>query len=192
LKWAAAVLVAGAALASAGCATMTVSSHIQRGLDVAPYRTFDWGPTDTLPASDPRLTKDAFFRDHVEGAIEKALAGKGYERTVAQWPDVLIHYHANIAERVDVGTLDRGANYCYGEVCGAKVFSYESGTLVVDIVDAHTNRLIWRGWAQQSIDDELTNHDKMSKRIDEAVTRMLDQFPSRGAALPPVRTDEGR
>ncbi len=42
------------ALALAGCATMNVSSHVERGVNFAQYRTFDWGPADALPTGDPR------------------------------------------------------------------------------------------------------------------------------------------
>jgi hypothetical protein len=43
-----------AALVLAGCAsTMTVSSHVQYGIDIANYRTYTWGPADALPTGDP-------------------------------------------------------------------------------------------------------------------------------------------
>jgi len=57
-----------AALAVTSCATtMTVSSHIERGLDFSQYRTYDWGPADALPTGDPRLDKNPFFKDQVAG-----------------------------------------------------------------------------------------------------------------------------
>ena len=43
-------------VAVAGCASMNVSSHVQRGLDINRYHTYDWGPADALPAGDPRLS----------------------------------------------------------------------------------------------------------------------------------------
>ena len=69
------------ALGLVGCATMSVSSHVERGLDLAQYRTYDWGPADALPTGDPRLDKNPFFQDHVQGAVEKQLAAKGFERS---------------------------------------------------------------------------------------------------------------
>jgi len=72
----AAVMVA--AFLAASCATtMTVSSHVERGLDFAKYRTYEWGPADALPTGDPRLDGNPFFKDHVQGAVEKQLAGRG-------------------------------------------------------------------------------------------------------------------
>lgn len=166
------------AIAAAGCATtMTVSSHVESGLDVSHYRTYDWGPADALPTGDPRLDKSPFFQDHMQGAVEKALAGKGFERAASAGPDLLIHYHANIARRFDVNTVDRRYGYCSNNGCGTGVSEYEAGTLVLDIVDARTNRVIWRGWAQDSIERALGDPDRMAEQIDEAVSRMMVMFP---------------
>lgn len=161
-----------------GCATtMTISSHVERGLDMSRYRTYDWGPADALPTGDPRLDKSPFFQDHMQGAVEKAFARKGVERVVSADPDLLVHYHANIARRFDVNTVDRRFGYCSGSGCGTGVSEYEAGTLVLDIVDARTNRVIWRGWAQDSIERALNDPDRMAEQIDEAVTRMMAMFP---------------
>lgn len=173
-----ALAAAIAVLAVAGCATrMTVSSHAVPGLDVARYRTYDWGPADALPTGDPRLDKDPFFQDHVQGAVEKELAAKGFEQSTRGTPDLLIHYHANISQRIDADRTDREHGYCYGDDCRSGVIQYEAGTLVLDIVDTRTNKVIWRGWAQDSVEDVLDNRDRMERKINEAVSRMLARFP---------------
>ena len=160
-----------------GCATMTVSSHVERGLDVSRYRTYDWGPADALPASDPRLERDPFFQDHLRGAVEKAMGGRGFEWSTAAGPDLLVHYHANITDRLDVDRLDAQQGYCRVEGCGVSTVPYEAGTLVIDVVDARTNRLIWRGWAQDAVGEMLTDQDTMARQIDEAIARMFEEFP---------------
>lgn len=161
--------------AMAACAPMTVSSHVERGLDLTRYHTYEWGTADALPIGDPRLEKNAFFRDHLEGAVEKQLARRGLEHSATR-PDLLIHYHASIDHRLDIGRTV-GAGYCATDNCdGPDIVGFEAGTVILDFIDATTNRLIWRGWAQHAIDDELENSDRMARRIDEAVTRMLARF----------------
>ncbi len=173
------VVLAVTAMAS-GCApTMSVSSHVDRSLDFAQYRTFDWGPADALPTGDPRLDQDPFFKDHVQGAVERGLAGRGMELISAGSPDLLIHYHANITERIDVNKADRAYGYCQGADCPPESIWYEAGTLVLDFMDAHSNKLIWRGWAQKSVEDMLRDKDKMADTIDRAVSEMLRQLPPR-------------
>jgi hypothetical protein len=174
------ITVIASAAMLAGCATLGVGSHTDRGLVWSKYKTFEWGPADALPAGDPRLDKDPFFQDHVEGAIEKAMATHGFARSRgAERPDVLIHYHANVTERLDVDQIDRGFGYCSTADCEPRLARYEAGTLVVDIVDAASNVLIWRGWAQGSLGGVLGNRDRLRDRIDESVRQMFATLPQR-------------
>jgi Domain of unknown function (DUF4136) len=170
--------VAISVLAAAGCATtMNVSSHVERGIDFARYRTYDWGPADLLPTGDPRLDRNPFFQDHVQGAVEKQLAARGFAIARSGTPDLLIHYHATINQRIDVDQLDHEYGYCYDDGCRAGVVEHEAGTLVLDIVDTRTNRVVWRGWAQDSVEGVLSNEVRMAQKINEGVTRMLARLP---------------
>jgi hypothetical protein len=170
--------LAAIGIASGCAATMSVSSHVDRSLNFAQYRTFDWGPADALPTGDPRLDQDPFFKDHVQGAVERGLAARGMELTsTTGTPDLLIHYHANISERIDVDKADRVYGYCRNADCPPESVWYEAGTLVLDFMDADTNRLVWRGWAQNSVEDMLKDREKMARTIDQAITEMLRQLP---------------
>jgi hypothetical protein len=173
-------LLAGSLFTGACAATMTVSSHVEQGLDFSRYRSFDWGPADALPTGDPRLDKDPFFKDHVQGAVEKQLAARGLTLATGGAPDVLIHYHANIRERIEVNRIDQAYGYCGGANCPPETSTHEAGTLVLDFIDARSKKLIWRGWAQNSVEDLLHDQDKMAEAIDEAVTKMLQRLPPSG------------
>ena len=171
------------ALTTAGCATMTVSAHIERGVSFTEYVTYDWGKPDNLPAGDPRLDNNAFFNDYLQGAIEKKMAAMGYERAAGANADVLIHYHASVHQKLDVYESDRPYGYCYGSECQDRVVEYEQGTLVIDMVDARTNKLIWRGWAQDTMTGVIDNQQRLEKQVGEGVARMMQLLPHGGAAL---------
>jgi hypothetical protein len=130
-----------------------------------------------LPTGDPRLDRDPFFKDHVQGAVERGLGARGLELASSGTPDLLIHYHANISERVDVNRADQPHGYCGAGDCPPETVRYEAGTLVLDFIDARTNKLVWRGWARNSVEDMLRNRDRMAKTIDRAVAEMLRQLP---------------
>lgn len=171
-------LVTAWALAATGCATtMTVSSHMERGLDLSTYRTFDWGPADALPPGDARLDENPLFKDHVQGAVEKGLAARGIGLVASGSPDLLIHYHANIATRISLNRADCAYGHWILGECPHERVEYEAGTLVLDIVDARSSRLIWRGWAQNAVGDMLHDPDRMAGTIEEAVARMLRRLP---------------
>jgi hypothetical protein len=108
----------------------------------------------------------------MQGAVEKALAAR-LERAVPGGADLLIHYHASVTTRLNVNGVDER----YGSQ--PQVTEYEAGTLVVDLVDARTNRVVWRGFARDTVtlEDVLNDRDRMTQRINEAVTRMFKELP---------------
>jgi hypothetical protein len=176
------LFTAMAALATAGCATMLVSSHIERDATFADYVTYDWGPPDNLPVGDPRLDNNPFFNDYLQGAIEKKMAAKGFERAVTGTPDLLVHYHASVHQKLDVYEVDSRYGYCYGN-CQPQVVDYELGTLIIDIVDTKTSKVIWRGWAQDTMNGVIDDQDRLEKQVGEGVTKMMMLLPRGGAAL---------
>ena len=168
------VATTAAALALAACATMNVNSVTARGADIRQYRTYDWAPLDQLSTGDPRLDNNTFFIDPLRAAVEKGLAAKGLQKATAGGAALTIHYHASVAQRIDLSNADPiYALNCKG--CGPSV--YEEGSLVLDFVDARTDTLVWRGWAEGSIDGVINRQALMEETIDRAVARILDEFP---------------
>lgn len=178
-RWVCAGLVVGV-LGLGACAPVRVSSHVDTRTDFSRFKTFDWGPADALPAGDARLDANGFFKDHMLGAVERQMVLKGYEHAgESTMPDVRIHFHAVIRVRMNVGALDVRRGFCSGAGCGAGVNEFEEGTLIVDVIDARTNQLVWRGWAQDSVGNTLENHDKLAKRIDQSVKGLMAALPGR-------------
>ncbi|MEO8677630.1 MAG: DUF4136 domain-containing protein [Vicinamibacterales bacterium] len=170
-------LVPALALAACAPATMSVSSHVDPSANFTAYKTFSWGPADALPTGDPRLDANPQFKDQFQGAVERELSRKGLTQVTTGKPDLLIHYHANISERLNVTGIDRPYGYCIGQECSADVTTYEAGTLVLDVVDAKTNKLIWRGWSQDPVQKMLDSPDEMTRQINKAVPQMMKQYP---------------
>jgi hypothetical protein len=165
------------AFALTACATaMTVSSHVDRSADFSTYRTYDWGPADALPTGDPRLDADPFFKDQLQGEVDRQLALRGTSAAASDNADLLIHYHAHISQRLDVRGADASFGYTYDN--GSEVYEYEAGTIVLDVVDARTQKVVWRGWAQDAVAGMLRNDDTLAKKVREAVTRMFADMPA--------------
>ncbi len=69
---------------------------------------------------------------------------------------------------------------------------YLQATLVVDVVDARTNQLIWRGWANKSLGHEPEPEPKrIQKYASEAVEKILAKFPRESAVVAPLVTPGG-
>lgn len=174
LRW---PVIALFGLTLSACATMSVSSHVAPGLDFTRYHSWLWVPADPLPASDARLD-NSLFKDQFQGAVERELAKRGLALTGdAEAPDLRVHYHANVAPHISVNSADQTVGACYDEDCAVRVLEHEVGTIVLDVVDARTNRLIWRGWAQTSVEGVLDNPRRLEERIQKAVAGMFARFP---------------
>lgn len=171
------IATAAAALILAGCATRIVSSHVDRGTDFTQYRTYDWGPADAFPTGDARLDNNEFFRDYFQGAIDKELATRRLELT-SRHPDLLIHTHTNVSRRLQVETIVRESPFCRGGGCGPEVIESEVGTLMIDIVDARTKKLVWRAWSRDDLSGVINDQQRLRRAVTEAVAEMMTRFPA--------------
>jgi hypothetical protein len=175
LRFASILVVTWATLALAGCATMRVGSFVERGTSFTGYRTYVWAPDAQLTTGDPRLDNNEFFQTRLRAAVEKGLGARGLEKAESGQADVILHYHASVTQKVDAGGVDEKYGYC--EDCSPSVF--DAGTLTLDVVDARTNKLSWRGWAESTFDGLVDNQQWLERRIDESVGRILRTFPVR-------------
>jgi hypothetical protein len=165
--------IALAALAASACAPMRVNAFVERTTNFTTFRTYAWAPADQLATGDPRLDNNEFFQERVKTAVEKGLDARGLEKTTSGTADVVLHYHASVTQRVDANGVDERYGYC--EDC--RPFVFDAGTLTLDVVDARTNRLVWRGWAERSFDGIVDNQQWLERQVDEAVDRILRKYP---------------
>jgi hypothetical protein len=175
LRFASILAVAWATLALASCATMRVGSFVERGTNFTVYRTYAWASDAQLNTGDPRLDNNEFFQARLQAAVEKGLSTRALDKAESGQPDFVLHYHASVTQQVDAGGADEKYGYC--EDCRPSVF--DAGTLTLDVVDARTNRLVWRGWAESTFDGVIDNQEWLERRIDEGVIRILQTFPVR-------------
>lgn len=175
-RWARVGGLALVALAAAACAApLRVNAYAERGANVATYRTFAFAPVETVATGDARLDSNPFFNEHVQTAVTRGLTAKGYARDDTGTPDVVVHFHVSVAQNVDVVDLDRRAGYCADNDC--RPFVYDAGTLLMDLVDAKTKKLAWRGWAETNLEGVVDNQTWLDQRVDAAVERIVAQLP---------------
>lgn len=169
-------LAAGAAslVAAMGCAPIAVSSFTERNVRVETYDTFAWAAVDTGVPGDPRLDNNPFFHDYLRGAIDRHLISRGYEPTVLT-PDVYVHYHASTRQKISITghqpSPDRRGDRA--------VEIYDEGTIVIDLMDARSGSLVWRGAAQSGLAGVVDDQRRMEDTIERVVSRILARLPRR-------------
>jgi hypothetical protein len=164
----------GALLLTAGCASMNVNSYVERGYTLNRFHTYAWSPAPAAATGDPRLDSNPFFDEQLRAEVEVQLAMHGFERT-AGIPDLLVHYHVNMTQRIETKDLDEQYGSCAKGKCRADV--YDSGTILIDLVEPHNNKVVWRGWAEGAMDGVIDNQAWMEATINKAVTRIFGQMP---------------
>jgi hypothetical protein len=169
-QWAGVTIVT---LLASGCA-MSVSSFTKTGADFTQYRTYDWAADRPFETGDPRLDNNPFFLERLRAAVEKELAAKGMERATAGEPALRVHYHASVTQQLDLSNVDREQR---SECESCEPYVYDEGSLVIDLVDTRTNTLVWRGWAEGSIDGIVERQDRMEETVDRAVARIFESLP---------------
>lgn len=150
-----------------GCATYpsvpVAGASYQTGADFSSYRTFDFV---TVPAGAERYAASlAYFG--IDGVLDRNLSSAGLARSIGGAPDLLVAYYQG-GRQVDV------AAWGYRTAGNPVVdpIDVPSSCLVVDMVDASTKVLVWRGIAT----DALVS----PQSVDPAVRQMLQGWPPRG------------
>lgn len=146
-------------------------------VDFARYSSFTFDDPDDQPVGDPRLENNTLFEARVHAAIALELALRGVTRE-AEGPALVVHHHASVRDRVEVYEADRAAGYGVPEWGqGTQVMQYEEGTFIVDVADAETRDLLWRGWARLDIGRAMSDPRTMAEAIDEAIVGMFERYP---------------
>lgn len=167
-------IVATAALVTGACAPVRVNASLERGMDFTKYKSYAWATGQDFQTGDPRLDNNEFFQDRIRRSGDTALSEHGFEKVSANRADLVVHYHASVKQTIDVNELDRRYGYC--QECRSSV--YDAGTITLDLVDAHTKKLVWRGWSEGSLDG-IDNQKLIEERVDDAVRRILQKLPPR-------------
>jgi hypothetical protein len=145
-----------------------------RNTDFRQYRTYSW---EGIQTRDPLLV------DRIKAAVNADLETKGW-RLVETGGDVAVMAMETTQDHQTLNTFYDGFGGGwrwrgfggFGEST-TTVETYKVGTLVVDLFDAHTKKLIWRGSSSDSLSSKS---DKNIKNLDKEVHTMFSHFPPGG------------
>ncbi len=155
----------------AACSSVSTNYDYDMSYDFSKLRTYRWADIPSRSDADPLVVQ------RVGTAVEAELRAKGYAQAEGT-PDFLVATYVGRRTRIQV--TDWGYGYgpwgrWYGGG-GLDVYEYEEGTLIVDIVDNRSRKLVWRGTAVRTIDPQATPEEK-TEHINEAVARIFESFP---------------
>jgi hypothetical protein len=160
-----------AVLSAAASFAQQVKTDYDRNANFSQYKTYSWQKVQT---------QDPLWVDRIKDAVNAALTAKGL-RSVESGGDVAIVAIEATQDQRTLNTFYDGLGGGwrwrgfggFGEAT-TTVDTYKVGTLVVDLFDAHTKTLIWRGSSSDTLSDKS---DKNIKNLNKGAEKMFDHFP---------------
>lgn len=164
----------GMAALFAGCSSVKLGNDYDPAADFARYDSFDWLD------NRPEVTGDANAAGALDARLRRAVGSELVSKGMvldSENPGLLVIYHVGEDDEIDAGRW----GYRYEDVGKGwggdiDVRAYRAGTLVVDLIDAATKRLIWRASAE-GVFREKDAPESAESRMSEAVHRMLQLYP---------------
>jgi hypothetical protein len=164
------------------CSGIKVSQDYEAGYDFAKLKTYAWKPNDN---KEYGIDDNDLVDQRIRTAIEINLSAMQYRQIDSGTPDFYISYHLTIEQIIhssNVGggfSVGRSSGGRYGSIgvgTGTQVQTYDQGTLLIDVTDGSSNKLIWRGISTQSV-SEHSDPEKITQSVNETVEKTLLQFP---------------
>ncbi|HEX3685596.1 MAG TPA: DUF4136 domain-containing protein [Bryobacteraceae bacterium] len=157
-------------VASALIVLATVKTDYSHSANFAQYKTYSWIKVSV---------EDPLWEDRVTRAVDTQLAAKGWSK-VPDGGDAAVAAYGSTRKQKTLQTWYDGFGggwFWHGFGDGMATTTVEEtpvGTLMVDIFDSSTKKLIWRGTASDTLSGKP---DKDEKKLDKAVADMFKNFP---------------
>src|SRR6187399_328936 len=174
------LFIVGAALLTACESTLKVTHDYDKSVNFSGYKTYGFYDFKTS-GSVSQLNADRIIN-----AIKAELSRKGLKETGSN-PDLLVNAMTILKDKQEVTATTNyygygGAYRPYGYYGGAgasgyttyNTYEYKDGSLIIDIVDTKTNKMIWEGIGNKDIDHAPKNPEEA---INKAVAAIMANFP---------------
>ena len=145
----------------------TVSVNYNQSQSFTQYHTYAWGSNNTNQIQNSILAQVA------QQDINTALQGKGLQKVQEdQKPDLLLTASGGMKQQTSYTAMGmRGFGGGMGSITPQQNVI---GTMIVDLFDAKTQSLVWRGIAQDTLSN---NGNKNQQTVQKGVQKMFKQWP---------------
>ncbi len=176
------ILLALITIAIAACTGIPVSQDFEQGFDYSGFKTFAWQANDN---NEWGLTNNGLVDRRIRSAIVNTLTANHFTLKDSNEPDFLISYNlvveqrissSNLSGGVSMGRSSRGRAGSISMSTGSQIRTYDRGTLIIDVTDVNSNKLVWRGISSQALPN-LSDPQRLTSQINETVEAILKQFP---------------
>jgi hypothetical protein len=139
-----------------------VKTDYSHSVDFGQYKTYSW----------IKVKADPLWEDRIMQAVDRELSSKGWTK-VATGGDAAVAAFSSTREQPTFGPSWYWTGFGDG-VATTTVENTPIGTLVVDLFDGGTKKLIWRGTATEALSGKP---EKDEKKLEKEIEAMFKHFP---------------
>ena len=167
-------------LVTAASARDKISVSYAKGFNFSQYKTYAWAEHGAV--AHPLLAAD------IVGAIDQELQARGLQKVTSN-PDLIIQIYGSLdtdmtmysndplyAGSGGIPPFDPGmTGPAFVGFYGNTSVTVHKGEMIVDLIDAKTKKLVWRGMATESV----SSHDaeKLIDEVNGAISKMFKEYP---------------
>jgi Domain of unknown function (DUF4136) len=154
-------------IASAVAIGQQVSVNYNHGQSFSQYHTYAWASNNANQIQNSILAQVA------QQDIDTALQGKGLQKVQeSDKPDLILTANGGMKQQTSYTAW--GMRGIGGGMGGITPQQNVEGTLIVDLYDAKTKSLVWRGIGQDTLSN---NGNKNQQIVQKAIQKMFKQWP---------------
>jgi uncharacterized protein DUF4136 len=173
------VLLGLAMIAGSGSAFAATHSDFTKSFSLGTLKTFEFKDQRRI-SRDPLANNDIWAND-IRQAIRNDFMSRGLTEATNGHADFYVAFYVGLKERYDINSVGyglpvfhrgfRSAWWGWPRGYDAWAVPYTESTLIVDVIDAHTNQLVWRGY-----DTDTLNTGNPDKTLTKAVNNVMSRF----------------
>jgi hypothetical protein len=154
-------------LATASLFAQQVSVNYKDNASFAQYHTYAWG------SNNANRIKNLILAQVAQQDIEAEMQRKGLQKVQEnQNPDLILTANGGMQRQTSWSAW--GMRGIGGGMGGITPEQNVETTMIVDLYDAKTQSLVWRGVAQDTLNN---NRNKNQQMVEKAVQKMFKQWP---------------
>ena len=177
-------------MASACAPSPKIGYDFDRSTDFSAYHTYAWLSGNQEKTGDRRADSSTVDM-RIRIAVGTQLRLKGYQPLPEGKPDFYVAYHVGLKDSAPSITTqyysDGMAGHAFSHSADTRSAggsapvtnetpSYLTGSLLIDVIDAASRKLVWRGTAAGEVDPGLTSQQR-DERTKAIVHDILSHFP---------------
>jgi hypothetical protein len=159
-----------ALLACAAVLAQEVTFNSMPGTDFTKYHSYKW--VTIQGAKYPNQIVDT----QIKNSIDAQLAAKGLTKVEGGKADLDIGYQGSVDQERQWNAYSTGGLRWGGGLANATSSKISVGTLVLDMYDPESERLVWTGRVTKTLDPGASQ-EKRQKNLDKAMQKLLKNYP---------------